>query len=200
MTYQTTEFSDFSSELTSSKEMTDAVLTLLRGMGEDPNREGLLDTPKRVVKMYKELTAGYSKSEVEVINGAIFTVEHHDIVVVEDIPFYSLCEHHMLPFFGTCTIAYLPNGRVLGLSKFARVVELFARGLQVQERMTEEIADCIQRHLEAEGVAVFVEAQHLCMAMRGVQKPHAKMRTRTYRGCFVNDQLKKNDLIQAMRS
>jgi len=147
-----------------------AVREILREIGEDPEREGLLETPGRVHRMYSELLAGYQVDPERLLNGAIFEVEYSEMVVVKDIEFYSLCEHHLLPFFGKAAVAYIPRGRVVGLSKLPRIVEMYARRLQVQERMTQQIADFIQERLDPKGVGVVVEATHLCMVMRGVRK------------------------------
>src|SRR6185436_9329736 len=147
--------------------MQDSVRRLLADIGEDPSREGLRDTPRRVEKSLKFLTSGYRLNVSDVLNGALFTVEYNEMVIVRDIDFYSLCEHHLLPFFGRCHVAYIPNGKVIGLSKIPRVVDVFARRLQVQERLTSQIADAIQTSVAPLGVAVVMEATHLCMAMRG---------------------------------
>ena len=153
-------------------------------IGEDPEREGLIKTPERVAKSLKFLTRGYTQDIDEVINGAIFTQDCDDMVIVKDIEFYSLCEHHMLPFFGKCHIGYIPKGRVFGVSKLARLVDVFARRLQIQERMTQQIAQQIFEIIEPEGVGVVVEAQHLCMRMRGVEKQNSKMITSSMLGSF----------------
>ena len=145
-----------------------AVQEILRDIGEDPQREGLLKTPDRVARMYEELTAGYHVDTEKLINGAIFNVDYDEMVVVKDIDFYSMCEHHMLPFYGRAHVAYIPNGKVVGLSKIPRIVEMFARRLQIQEQMTTQIADFIQNTLEPQGVAVVVEGVHMCSVMRGV--------------------------------
>jgi len=147
-----------------------AVREILREIGEDPDREGLVETPGRVHRMYRELLAGYYVDPERLLNGAIFEVDYSEMVVVKDIEFYSLCEHHLLPFFGKAAVAYIPSGKVVGLSKLPRIVEMFARRLQVQERMTQQIADFIQDRLDPKGVGVVVEATHLCMVMRGVRK------------------------------
>lgn len=147
-----------------------AVREILREIGEDPGREGLAGTPERVHRMYRELLAGYHVDPERLLNGAIFEVEYSEMVVVDDIEFFSLCEHHLLPFHGTAAVAYIPRGKVVGLSKIPRIVEMFARRLQVQERMTQQIADFVQERLEPKGVGVVVEAVHLCMVMRGVRK------------------------------
>jgi GTP cyclohydrolase IA len=161
-----------------------AVQSILTEIGEDPSREGLVRTPERMHRMWLELTAGYRVDPEKLINGAIFDVGYSEMVVIKGIPFYSLCEHHMLPFFGTVSVGYLPKGKVVGLSKIPRVVEMYARRLQVQERMTQEIADFLLGRLKPYGVGVVVEAEHLCLAMRGVQKVGATMVTSTLLGTF----------------
>jgi GTP cyclohydrolase I len=161
-----------------------AVRQILIEIGEDPDREGLLRTPERMHRMWLELTCGYSVDPDRLINGAVFDVGYSEMVVIKGIPFYSLCEHHMLPFFGTASVGYLPRGRVIGLSKIPRVVEMFARRLQVQERMTQQIADFLQHRLNPYGVGVVIEAEHLCLAMRGVQKGGATMVTSSVLGTF----------------
>ncbi len=162
----------------------DAVSRILAEIGEDPDREGLARTPSRVNRMYRELTRGYQVDPDGLINGAVFDVGYSEMVVVRGIEFYSLCEHHLLPFFGTVNVGYLPRGRVLGLSKIPRVVEMFARRLQVQERMTAQIAEFLRDRLDPLGVGVVVEAQHLCLAMRGVEKHGATMVTSSVLGTF----------------
>jgi GTP cyclohydrolase I len=159
----------------------------LRLVGEDPERDGLLRTPERVEKAMRWLTRGYELSVEDVIRGAIFDENHHNMVIVKDIEMYSLCEHHMLPFFGKVHVAYIPNGRIVGLSKLPRVVEVFARRLQVQERMTEQIAAAIMEVLEPEGVGVVIEAAHLCMMMRGVEKQNSRTITSAMKGVFLDD-------------
>jgi GTP cyclohydrolase I len=161
-----------------------AVREILDEIGEDPDRQGLVGTPKRVHRMYTELTAGYHVDPDRLINDAIFDVEYSEMVVVKDIPFYSLCEHHLLPFFGQAHVAYIPEGRVIGLSKIPRVVEMYARRLQVQERMTKQIADFLMQRLKPRGVGVVVEASHLCAVMRGVRKPGTIMTTSHVLGLF----------------
>jgi GTP cyclohydrolase I len=161
-----------------------AVREILAEIGEDPDRQGLAGTPGRVHRMYTELTAGYHVDPTRLINGAIFDVDYSEMVVVKEIPFYSLCEHHLLPFFGTAAVAYIPRGRVLGLSKIPRVVEMYARRLQVQERLTEQIAAFLQEHLQPRGVGVVIEATHLCAVMRGVRKPGTVMTTSAVLGLF----------------
>jgi GTP cyclohydrolase IA len=164
-----------------------AVHDILESIGEDPAREGLLKTPSRVAKMYAELTAGYRIDPQALINDAIFTVDYDEMVMVKNIDFNSLCEHHMLPFLGKVHVAYIPNGKVIGLSKIPRIVEMFARRLQVQERMTVQIADFINEALQPQGVAVVAEGVHMCSVMRGVKKQNARMITSAMRGVFRSD-------------
>jgi GTP cyclohydrolase I len=161
-----------------------AVREILGEIGEDPDRPGLVGTPERVHRMYTELTAGYHVDPDRLINGAIFDVDYSEMVIVKDIPFYSLCEHHLLPFFGTAAVAYIPRGRVIGLSKIPRIVEMYARRLQVQERMTQQVAEFLQDRLAPQGVGVVVEATHLCAVMRGVRKPGTIMTTSSVLGLF----------------
>lgn len=172
-----------------------AVRTILSAIGEQPDREGLLKTPSRVAKMYAELTAGYHVDPVALINDAIFTVDYDEMVLVKNIDFYSMCEHHMLPFMGQVHVAYIPNGKVVGLSKIPRIVEMFARRLQVQERMTVQIADFINQHLEPQGVAVVAEGVHLCGVMRGVKKANARMVTSAMRGVFREDSKTRGEFL-----
>jgi GTP cyclohydrolase I len=162
----------------------DAVHEILVEIGEDPDRDGLLGTPGRVHRMYLELTAGYHVNPDRLLNEAIFEVDYSEMVVVKDIPFYSLCEHHLLPFFGTAAVAYIPRGRVVGLSKIPRIVEMYARRLQVQERMTQQIADFLNERLDPLGVGVVIEATHLCAVMRGIRKPGTIMTTSSVLGLF----------------
>ena len=157
---------------------------LLRLIGEDSAREGLKKTPTRVGEAMQFLTQGYQQDAEDILRGALFEEDYRQMVVVKDIPFYSLCEHHLLPFFGKAHVAYIPNGKITGLSKIARVVDVFARRLQVQERMTTQIKDCIQQTLNPLGAMVVIEAEHLCMQMRGVQKPHAVTTTSDFTGAF----------------
>jgi GTP cyclohydrolase I len=161
-----------------------AVRQILLEMGEDPTRAGLVRTPTRVRQMYQELTAGYWVDPDRLVNGAIFEVDYSEMVVVKDIAFYSLCEHHLMPFFGSAHVAYIPSGRVIGLSKIPRIVEMYARRLQVQERMTRQIADFLMERLAPQGVGVVVEASHLCAVMRGVRKPGTIMTTSHVLGLF----------------
>lgn len=161
-----------------------AVRSMLSAFGEDPSREGLQNTPTRVARMYPELLSGYRTDTHKLVNGAIFNVTYDDMVIVRDIEFFSLCEHHMLPFVGRAHVAYIPNGQVIGLSKIPRIVDMYARRLQVQERMTRQIADFLHDLLKPQGVAVVVEALHLCAMMRGVKKHDARMTTSTMLGSF----------------
>jgi GTP cyclohydrolase I len=162
----------------------DSVIQILRAIGENPERDGLKRTPERVARMYAELLSGYHVDPIAVVNDAIFEVKYDEMVIVRDVEFYSLCEHHLLPFMGRVHVAYIPDGKVLGLSKIPRIVDLFARRLQVQERMTRQIADLIRDLLHPQGVAVVVEGLHLCMMMRGVQKHNARMTTSAMHGAF----------------
>jgi GTP cyclohydrolase I len=167
-----------------SPEIQAAVMQILQAVGEDPSRDGLKRTPERVARMYAELLAGYTTDPRVVLNDAIFEVKYDEMVIVRDIEFYSLCEHHLLPFMGRVHVAYIPDGKVIGLSKIPRMVDIFARRLQVQERMTRQIADLIRDLLHPQGVGVVVEALHLCMMMRGVQKHNARMTTSAMHGAF----------------
>jgi GTP cyclohydrolase I len=172
-----------------------AIRQILLNMGEDPNRDGLKQTPKRIAMMYDELTEGYHVDQKKLINDALFDVDYSEMVIVKDIDFYSLCEHHMLPFFGQAHVAYIPNGKVLGLSKLPRIVEMFARRLQVQERMTQQIVDFIEELLNPYGVAVVVEGMHMCSMMRGVKKTNAKMITSAVCGTFKTDSKTRNEFM-----
>jgi GTP cyclohydrolase IA len=165
-------------------EVQSAVQRILQAIGEDPDRDGLKRTPERIARMYAELLSGYQMDPVMVVNDALFEVKYDEMVIVRDIEFYSLCEHHMLPFMGRVHVAYIPDGKVLGLSKIPRIVDLYARRLQVQERMTRQIADFIRDLLHPQGVGVIVEALHLCMSMRGVQKHNARFTTSAMHGAF----------------
>jgi GTP cyclohydrolase I len=164
-----------------------SVHTILEAIGEDPARQGLQRTPTRVAKAFAELTSGYHVDTEALINDAVFDVTYDEMVLVKDIDFYSLCEHHLLPFYGRAHVAYVPNGRVIGLSKIPRIVEMYARRLQVQERMTQEIADFLHETLQPQGVAVVVEGQHMCAAMRGVKKANARMTTSAMIGSFKHN-------------
>ena len=182
------------------KSMETAVRTILQNIGEDPDRQGLEKTPYRVAKMYKEVTRGYNESPENLINQAHFDVEYDEMVVVTNIDFYSLCEHHMLPFFGVAHVGYIPEGKVVGLSKIPRIVEMFARRLQVQENMTHQIADVLNKHLQPDGVGVVIEGYHMCMMMRGVQKQKAKMITSSLIGSFKEDPKTRTEFLELIRS
>ena len=164
--------------------ITNSVSQILQAIGEDPAREGLVRTPERVARAYQEILAGYQTDPVQLVNGALFNVDYDEMVIVKDIEYYSLCEHHMLPFFGKAHVAYVPKGRVIGLSKIPRIVDMFAHRLQVQERMTQQIAEFIQEVINPWGVGVVIEGQHLCMMMRGIKKEQAKMTTSAMLGGF----------------
>ena len=179
--------------------MQDLIARLLAELGEDPLREGLRDTPKRVEKALQFLTSGYSADIDTVLNNALFTVDYNEMVIVKDIDFYSLCEHHLLPFFGRCHIAYIPQGKVIGLSKIPRLVEVFSRRLQVQERMTSEIAETIRKKIDPLGVAVVVEATHLCMAMRGVEKQNSVAVTSAMLGGFREDARTRGEFLELIK-
>jgi len=161
-----------------------SVYNILKNIGEEPQREGLLNTPNRVARMFEELTSGYHIDPEKMINGAVFDVDYDEMVVVKDIDFYSLCEHHLLPFYGRAHVAYIPDGKVIGLSKIPRMVDMFARRLQIQEQMTSQIANFLQETLQPQGVAVVVEGMHMCSMMRGVKKANAKMKTSKMLGAF----------------
>ncbi|MGD0750888.1 MAG: GTP cyclohydrolase I FolE [Anaerolineales bacterium] len=167
-----------------TEEIQEAVSSILKAIGENPEREGLKRTPERVARMYAELLSGYKADPIAVVNEAIFDVKYDEMVIIRDVEFYSLCEHHILPFMGRVHVAYIPDGKVLGLSKIPRIVDIFARRLQVQERMTRQIADLIRDLLHPQGVGVVVEGVHLCMMMRGVQKHNARMTTSAMHGAF----------------
>lgn len=175
---------DFKFDSQKTEQIAERITDIISIMGEDTQREGLLKTPERVAKSYQFLLQGYEQDPEAIINSAIFNEDYRQMVIVKDIDFYSLCEHHLLPFFGKIHVAYIPDGKITGLSKIARVVDIYARRMQVQERLTTQIKDCIQKTLAPLGVMVIVEAQHLCMQMRGVQKQHSVTTTSDFTGAF----------------
>jgi GTP cyclohydrolase IA len=175
--------------------MQNLITSLIKEIGEDPQREGLIDTPKRVENSLKFLTSGYKENLKDVVNNAVFESENNEMIIVKDIEFYSLCEHHLLPFFGKCYIAYIPNKKILGLSKFARIVDHFSRKLQIQERLTSIIAKAVEEILDPVGVGVVMEAMHLCMMMRGVQKQNSYAVTSALRGLFKSDSRTRNEFL-----
>ncbi|GGC83457.1 MULTISPECIES: GTP cyclohydrolase I FolE [Vreelandella] len=168
---------------------------IITALGENPDREGLRDTPKRAAKAMQFLNAGYHQSLEEIVNGAVFESQTDEMVLVKDIELYSMCEHHLLPFIGKCHIAYLPSGRVLGLSKFARIVDMYARRMQIQENLTREIAEAVQQVTQARGVAVVIEARHLCMMMRGVEKQNSSMTSSVMLGGFRSNQATRQEFL-----
>ncbi len=176
-----------------------AALEILKGIGEDPSREGLVKTPQRVAKAWREITSGYNADLDKVFNGAFFKADYREMVIVKDIAFYSLCEHHMLPFFGKAHVAYIPNGRIVGLSKIPRLVETFARRLQVQERLTEEIAATLYKVLKPRGVGVVMEAEHLCVSMRGVRNETAYATTSSMLGVFQKDNRVREEFLNLIK-
>jgi GTP cyclohydrolase I len=178
----------------------DHVRKMIALVGEDPNREGLRKTPERFEKAFKFLTSGYHQNLDSVMNGATFSVAYDEMVVVKDIEFFSLCEHHLLPFFGKAHVAYLPNKRVLGLSKIARLVNMFARRLQIQERITSQIAQAIEEKISPEGVGVIIEARHLCMQMRGVEKQHGQAVTSAMLGSFRHNKQTRDEFLSLVRN
>lgn len=179
--------------------ISDGISSILNAISEGVDAQGTADTPKRVANMYDELLSGYSTDPIELLNGAMFDVEYDEMVVVKDIDFYSLCEHHLLPFYGKAHVGYLPNQKVIGLSKIPRLVEMFARRLQVQERMTQEIATTLDELIEPAGVGVVVEAQHLCATMRGVRKPNTTMTTSAVRGLFKKNSSTREEFFSHVR-
>jgi GTP cyclohydrolase I len=176
-----------------------AVHSILTNVGEDPDRQGLLGTPDRIARMYDEVLGGYNVDLEKLVNGALFDVAYDEMIVVKDIEFYSMCEHHMLPFFGRAHVAYIPTEKVIGLSKIPRIVEMFARRLQVQERMTRQIADTIDEILSPQGVAVVIEGSHMCSMMRGVKKQEASMVTSAMLGCFKKSDKTRNEFLSHLR-
>ena len=178
----------------------DLIREMLVRLGEDPEREGLLDTPGRAQRAMQYLTKGYNEDPETMLKSALFTVDYDEMVIVKDIEMFSLCEHHMLPFFGKVHVAYIPNGKVLGLSKIPRIVEMYARRLQVQERLTTQIAETIQRVIQPQGVGVVIEARHLCMMMRGVEKQHSAAVTSAMFGCFRDEQETRNEFLALIRN
>src|SRR5512135_1178048 len=179
--------------------MKELIRQLLAELGEDPDREGLMDTPKRVDKSLRFLTSGYKADVDEVINKALFTVSYSEMVIVKDIDFFSLCEHHLLPFFGKCHVAYIPRNKVIGLSKIPRLVDVFARRLQIQERLTNQIAETIEDKIQPLGVAVVMEANHLCMAMRGVEKQNSFAVTSAMLGAFRNSTRTRTEFLELIK-
>jgi GTP cyclohydrolase IA len=177
----------------------DLVQEMIVRLGEDPQREGLQQTPERVRKSLEFLTRGYHEDADALLKGALFTVDYDEMVIVKDIEMFSLCEHHLLPFFGKVHVAYIPNGKVIGLSKLPRLIELFSRRLQIQERLTTQIAETIQRVIEPQGVGVVIEARHLCMMMRGVEKQHSAAVTSSMLGCFRNEQETRSEFLSLIR-
>lgn len=176
-----------------------AVKLLLEGIGEDVNREGLLETPERIARMYEEICGGMDE-DAGVHLSKVFSTDHNEIVLEKDIVFYSMCEHHLMPFYGKAHVAYIPNGKVVGLSKLARAVEVYGRRLQIQEQMTGQIADAIMQHLNPQGVMIMLEAEHMCMTMRGIKKPGSKTVSIATRGVFEKDVALQNQFFQMLRS
>ena len=172
---------------------------MLVRLGEQPDREGLLATPERYTKALRDLTKGYREDPEEILHGALFSVDYDEMVIVKDIEVFSLCEHHLLPFFGKVHVAYIPNGRVIGLSKIPRLIELFSRRLQIQERLTTQIAETIQKVIEPQGVGVVIEARHLCMMMRGVEKQHSAAVTSSMLGCFRQSEETRSEFLSLIR-
>ena len=182
-----------------NKKLAENIKDILAEIGENPKREGLLKTPERVAKSMKHLTMGYEIDPIKILKSAMFKEKYNQMVLVKDIEIYSLCEHHMLPFFGKAHVAYIPNGHIVGLSKIPRIVDVFSKRLQVQERLTDEIKDCIQDTLNPKGVAIVIEAQHLCMQMRGVEKQHSYTTTSAFSGIFMNDNKTRTEFINLIK-
>lgn len=195
MAYKKTETYD----VAATEQIAQHVEAILALLGEDPKREGLVKTPERVAKALQFITKGYQEDGVEIIRSAIFDEEYQQMVLVKDIDLYSTCEHHMMPFIGKCHIAYIPNGKITGLSKIARVVETFARRLQVQERLTVQIRDCIEEALHPLGVAVVIEASHTCMQIRGVEKANSITTTSAFSGAFLNSDKTRNEFLNLIK-
>jgi GTP cyclohydrolase I len=172
---------------------------IIEAVGEDLNRPGLADTPKRAAKAFEFLTRGYNQSVDEVVNNALFPSDSSEMILVQDVELYSLCEHHLLPFIGKCHVAYIPTGKVLGLSKVARIVDLYARRLQIQESLTTQVAETIMKVTDAEGVGVIIEAQHMCMMMRGVEKQNSVMKTSAMLGCFRSEQKTREEFLSLLQ-
>ena len=182
-----------------TEQIAEHIREILALLGEDPEREGLVKTPERVAKSLQFLTKGYDEDGVQIIQSAVFEEQYQQMVLIKDIDLYSTCEHHMLPFIGKCHVAYIPNGKITGLSKIARVVETFARRLQVQERLTVQIRDCIQEALQPLGVAVVIEASHSCMVLRGVEKANALTTTSAFSGIFLSDARTRNEFLNLIK-
>ena len=182
-----------------NKELAGNIKSVLSEIGENPEREGLLKTPERVAKSMEFFTNGYEKDPDAILKSAMFAEDYSQMVLVKDIELYSLCEHHLLPFFGKAHVAYIPNGHIVGFSKIPRIVDVFARRLQVQERLTDEIKDCLQDTLNPKGVAVVIEAQHLCMQMRGVQKQHSSTTTSAFSGTFLKDEKTRSEFMNLIK-
>lgn len=183
----------------STQALTQAYTDIIKQLGEDPAREGLLDTPKRAAKAMQFLTSGYEQKLEDIVNGAVFESDANEMVLVNDIELYSMCEHHLLPFVGKCSVAYIPDGKVLGLSKFARIVDMFSRRFQIQENLTSQIANAVQDVTGAKGVGVVVEAKHMCMMMRGVQKQNSTMRSSALLGLFRSDPRTRSEFLSLIK-
>ena len=180
-------------------EFEEAIKFILEYVGEDPKREGLVKTPMRVRKAFEFMCKGYNEDPKEIINEALFESSNNEMVIVKDIEFYSMCEHHILPFFGHVSVAYIPDGKVVGLSKIPRIVNTYARRLQIQEQLTEQIADAIMQNVNPKGVGVFINARHMCMEMRGVQKTHSQTTTSALRGIFIKDLATRTEFFNAIK-
>lgn len=187
-------------EIILQKEFEKCITTILESVGENPNREGLLKTPNRVFKAFQFLTKGYNENIKDVLNDALFQSSNNEMVLVRDIEFYSLCEHHLLPFFGRVHVAYIPDQKVVGLSKIPRLVEVFARRLQIQEQLTEQIADALMENVNAKGVGVVIEARHMCVEMRGVQKVNSTTSTSALRGLFLKNEKTRKEFFELINS